>query len=75
MFAPQPQVEWSEIFANTRPVEIEIGSGKGGFLLAYARQHPETNLLGIENQPRGARLSNDSNVSSSRTRSTRQASP
>ena len=55
VFASQPQVEWSEIFANTRPVEIEIGSGKGAFLLAYARQHPETNLLGIENQPRWAR--------------------
>jgi tRNA (guanine-N7-)-methyltransferase len=55
VFASQPQVEWSEIFANARPVEIEIGSGKGGFLLAYARQHPETNLLGIENQPRWAR--------------------
>jgi tRNA (guanine-N7-)-methyltransferase len=55
MFASQPQVEWSGIFANSRPVEIEIGSGKGGFLLAYARQRPETNFLGIENQPRWAR--------------------
>jgi tRNA (guanine-N7-)-methyltransferase len=55
VLASQPQVEWSEIFANARPVEIEIGPGKGGFLLAYARHHPETNLLGIENQPRWAR--------------------
>jgi tRNA (guanine-N7-)-methyltransferase len=54
-FASQPQLEWSEIFANARPVEIEIGSGKGGFLFAFARQHPETNLLAIENQPRWAR--------------------
>lgn len=55
IFASQPQVDWSEIFGNARPVEIEIGSGKGAFLLAYARQHPETNLLAIENQPRWAR--------------------
>lgn len=31
-----------------RRFELEIGSGKGGFLLAQARAHPETNLLGIE---------------------------
>ena len=55
IFASQPQVEWSEIFGNARPVEIEIGSGKGAFVLAYARQHPETNLLAIENQARWAR--------------------
>ena len=55
IFASQPQVDWSEIFGDAGPVEIEIGSGKGAFLLAYARQHPETNLLAIENQPRWAR--------------------
>ena len=31
-----------------RPLEIEIGSGKGTFLLAYGASKPETNLLGIE---------------------------
>jgi tRNA (guanine-N7-)-methyltransferase len=31
-----------------RPFEIEIGSGKGTFLLAEASANPETNLLGIE---------------------------
>jgi tRNA (guanine-N7-)-methyltransferase len=55
IFAPLPQVDWSELFGNDRPVEIEIGSGKGAFLLAYAREHPETNLLAIENQRRWAR--------------------
>jgi tRNA (guanine-N7-)-methyltransferase len=55
LFASQPQVEWSALFDNARPVEIEIGCGKGAFLLAYARQHPERNLLGIENQPRWIR--------------------
>ena len=31
-----------------RPLEIEIGSGKGTFLLDHAEVHPEINLLGIE---------------------------
>jgi tRNA (guanine-N7-)-methyltransferase len=31
-----------------RPLEIEIGSGKGTFLLQHAEMHPEINLLGIE---------------------------
>lgn len=32
----------------SRPFEIEIGSGKGTFLLQAATSHPETNYLGIE---------------------------
>ncbi|MCA9277607.1 MAG: tRNA (guanosine(46)-N7)-methyltransferase TrmB [Phycisphaeraceae bacterium] len=36
-------------FSNpAQPLEIEIGSGKGTFILQYASQHPEVNLLGIE---------------------------
>ncbi|MBL9033037.1 MAG: tRNA (guanosine(46)-N7)-methyltransferase TrmB [Phycisphaerae bacterium] len=31
-----------------RPLELEIGSGKGTFLLAEAARLPETNFLGIE---------------------------
>ncbi|MEO0482511.1 MAG: tRNA (guanosine(46)-N7)-methyltransferase TrmB [Planctomycetota bacterium] len=33
---------------SSQPFEIEIGSGKGAFLLQYGAQHPKTNLLGIE---------------------------
>ncbi|MCJ7543987.1 MAG: tRNA (guanosine(46)-N7)-methyltransferase TrmB [Phycisphaerae bacterium] len=36
------------IFGNTRPVELEIGSGKGTFLLARAAARPELNFLGLE---------------------------
>ena len=32
----------------TRPLELEIGSGKGTFLLEQARRDPTTNFLGIE---------------------------
>ncbi len=31
-----------------RPFEIEIGSGKGTFLVAQAAEKPETNYLGVE---------------------------
>jgi len=55
IFASQPELDWSALFGNERAVEIEIGCGKGAFLVEYARQHPQLNLLGIENQPRWVR--------------------
>lgn len=41
-------IDLADIFGNALPVEIEIGSGKGNFLLRYAKDRPEINLLGIE---------------------------
>lgn len=35
-------------FPANRPIHIEIGMGKGKFLLEMARQHPEINYIGIE---------------------------
>lgn len=40
--------DWAAIFGNDRPVEIEVGFGKGMFLLAAAQERPEVNFLGIE---------------------------
>ncbi|MHC4982651.1 MAG: tRNA (guanosine(46)-N7)-methyltransferase TrmB [Planctomycetota bacterium] len=37
-----------QLFGNTRPVEVEVGTGKGTFLLARARSRPELNFLGLE---------------------------
>ena len=44
------RLDLREVFidAPDHPVEVEVGIGKGGFLLARARQRPEINLLGIE---------------------------
>ena len=36
------------LFVNDRPVHIEIGMGKGAFLLSMAASHPEINFLGVE---------------------------
>lgn len=39
---------WREIFGNDHPIHIEIGMGKGRFLMAMAKAHPEVNYVGIE---------------------------
>jgi tRNA (guanine-N7-)-methyltransferase len=43
-----PPIAWPEIFGNDRPVELEIGSGKGLFLANAATANPGHNFLGIE---------------------------
>ena len=35
-------------FDNDRPIELEIGTGKGTFLLTRALQRPDLNFVGIE---------------------------
>ncbi|MEN9355099.1 MAG: tRNA ((7)-)-methyltransferase, partial [Fibrobacterota bacterium] len=37
-----------EFFGRNAPLEVEIGIGKGSFLVPYSKLHPEINLLGIE---------------------------
>ena len=37
-----------EVFDRARPVEVDIGCGKGRFLLARAASHPDVQYLGIE---------------------------
>ncbi len=44
---PAPIV-WPEVFGNDRPVEVEVGFGKGLFLLSSSDRHPEINYFGIE---------------------------
>jgi tRNA (guanine-N7-)-methyltransferase len=44
---PKPATS-ATLFGNDRPLELEIGSGKGTFLLAESGARPETNFLGIE---------------------------
>lgn len=39
---------WQEIFGNSNPIQIEIGMGKGRFLMELAHLHPEFNFIGIE---------------------------
>jgi tRNA (guanine-N7-)-methyltransferase len=41
-------LRWSELFANEAPTDVEIGSGKGKFLLELAQSRPDRNLVGVE---------------------------
>ena len=40
--------KWSEVFKNNHPVWIEVGMGKGRFIMDMARLHPDINFIGIE---------------------------
>lgn len=39
---------WAEVFENDHPVRIEIGMGKGAFIMEQARRNPDINFVGIE---------------------------
>jgi len=50
---PLPVRDW---FAHpSRPLEVDLGCGKGRFLLAHAANHPEVNLVGIDRMLRRIR--------------------
>jgi len=40
--------KWSELFAESRPLYLEIGCGRGGFITGMAKLRPERNYLGVE---------------------------
>ena len=39
---------WYSIFKNNNPIEIEIGMGKGQFVINKAKLNPDVNYIGIE---------------------------
>ena len=41
-------IDWKAFFGNSHPIEIEIGSGKGRFLLEASKRHPAVNYIGVE---------------------------
>lgn len=44
---PRP-LDFAQLYGNTNPVELEIGFGKGTFLVEQAMARPDTNFFGIE---------------------------
>ena len=40
--------QWKAVFGNENPVHIEIGMGKGQFIMELARRNPDVNYVGIE---------------------------
>ncbi|MDE6213638.1 MAG: tRNA (guanosine(46)-N7)-methyltransferase TrmB [Lachnospiraceae bacterium] len=40
--------KWHEVFENHNPIRLEIGMGKGRFIMDLARNNPDINYVGIE---------------------------
>lgn len=40
--------QWKSFFGNDHSLHLEIGTGKGRFIMQLAQEHPEINYIGIE---------------------------
>ena len=45
---PPAPLDWAALFGNDRPVELEVGFGKGLFLVTSAAARPDVNFAGVE---------------------------
>ena len=43
--------KWHSFFGNENPIHIEVGMGKGKFIMQLAALHPDINYIGIEKDP------------------------
>ena len=43
---------WKGVFGNENPIFLEMGCGKGQFLIRQAQLHPDRNYIGVEGQER-----------------------
>jgi tRNA (guanine-N7-)-methyltransferase len=42
------RLSWADMFPRPQPVEVELGSGDGSFIAAWAAAHPERNFFAVE---------------------------
>jgi len=49
------RVDWTRVFGREAPLEVEIGSGQGGFALDHSAAHPEVNFVAFEVRRKFAR--------------------
>lgn len=40
--------KWSTVFGNDNPIFVEIGMGKGKFIIEHAKKFPNINFIGLE---------------------------
>ena len=40
--------KWKDVFGNDRPIMLELGSGRGAFIIKMALAHPNLNFIGLE---------------------------
>jgi tRNA (guanine-N7-)-methyltransferase len=44
----QAPLDYQQLFGRGGPVELEIGAGRGDFMVNYAALHPDTNFMAVE---------------------------
>ncbi|MBQ9922238.1 MAG: tRNA (guanosine(46)-N7)-methyltransferase TrmB [Clostridia bacterium] len=42
--------KWQEFFGNSNPIHLEIGCGKGDFMVELARRNPDINYIALEKE-------------------------
>ena len=40
--------KWSDFFGNHNPIHIELGMGRGDFIINMAKKYPNINFIGLE---------------------------
>lgn len=43
--------DWKNVFENSNPIKIEIGMGRGNFIIENAIRYPDVNFIGIDKYP------------------------
>ena len=54
-----PMLDCTRVFGNTNPVEIELGIGKGRYLIDAAQRQPSINYFGVEWAGKYLRIAHD----------------
>lgn len=42
--------KWNEVFSNENPIDLELGCGKGDFILQKAKLNPDRNFIAIDSK-------------------------
>ena len=40
--------EWNKLFGNNNPIYLELGMGRGEFIINMAKAYPNINFIGLE---------------------------
>ena len=40
--------KWSSVFKNNNPISLELGMGRGSFIIEMAKKYPKINFIGLE---------------------------
>lgn len=43
------QKKWHDVFGNNNPIYLELGMGRGDFIINMAKKYPNINFIGLEN--------------------------